>query len=140
MIAPGLLIVGVLLPGDDSTVQFFTQLARSFVIFALFAALYNSIASSSESSPRLHNVTGITLDEQLLPFLRTALRVLVLALALVTLLQEWHYDVNGLLAASASAAWPSHWPPRIPWPTSSPSPPSSATNPCARASSSARRA
>ena len=98
VIAPGLLIVGVLLPGDDNTVQFFTQLARSFVIFALFAALYNSIGIIVESSPRLHNVTGITLDEQLLPFLRTALRVLVLALALVTLLQEWHYDVNGLLA------------------------------------------
>ncbi len=98
VIAPGLLIVGVLLPGDDATVQFFTQLARSFVILALFAALYNSVGIIVASSPRLHSITGITLDEQLLPFLRTALRVLVLALALVTLLQEWHYDVNGLLA------------------------------------------
>ncbi len=98
VIAPGLLIAGALLPGDGSTVQFFTQLARSFVILALFAALYNSIGIIVASSPRLHSITGITLDEQLLPFLRTALRVLVLALALVTLLQEWHYDVNGLIA------------------------------------------
>lgn len=98
VIAPGLLIAGTLLPGDDATTQFFTQLARSFLIMSVFAACYNGVGIIVESSLRLENITGIRLDEQLLPFLRTALRVSVLALAVVILLQEWNYDVSGLIA------------------------------------------
>ena len=98
VIAPGLLLAGTLLPADEGTVQFFTQLARSFVILAIFSALYNAVSIIVESSLRLQNLTGIHVDEQLVPFLRTALRVSVLTLAIVILLQEWRYDVNGLLA------------------------------------------
>ena len=98
VIAPGLLIAGTLLPGDLETTQFFSQLARSFVIMSIFAAFYNAVGIIVESSLRLEHVTGIRLDQQLVPFLRTGLRVVVLALAIVILLQEWHYDVSGLIA------------------------------------------
>lgn len=98
VIAPGLLIAGTLLPGDADTTQFFTQLARSFVIMSIFAAFYNGVGIIVESSLRLEHLTGIHLDEQLLPFLRTGLRVIILALAIVILLQEWNYDVSGLIA------------------------------------------
>jgi len=98
VIAPGLLIAGTLLPTDAGTVELFTRLARSFIILALFSALYNAVGIIVESSLRLQHLTGITLDEQLVPFLRTATRVIVIVLAIVILLQEWHYDVNGLLA------------------------------------------
>ena len=98
VIAPGLLIAGTLLPGDQDTTQFFTLLARSFVIMSIFAAFYNGVGIIVESSLRLEHVTGIRLDEQLVPFLRTALRVAILALAVVILLQEWNYDVTGLVA------------------------------------------
>lgn len=98
VIAPGLLIAGTLLPGDLETTQFFTQLARSFVIMSVFAAFYNAVGIIVESSLRLEHVTGIRLDQQLVPFLRTGMRVVVLVLAIVILLQEWSYDVSGLIA------------------------------------------
>lgn len=98
VIAPGIFIAGALLPSDEGTVQFFSQLARSFIIMSVFAALYNGVGVIVKSSLRLEHLTGIRLDEQLVPFLRTGLRVVILALAIVILLQEWDYDVSGLIA------------------------------------------
>ena len=50
------------------------------------------------SRRRLRLLTGMAFDEALLPFIRTGIQLLVLALALVIIVQVWGYDVSGLIA------------------------------------------
>ena len=98
IIALGIYIAGEILSVDAATVGFFSQLSRTFVIVAVFVALYNGVDIIVASSLRLRYITGISLDEQLVPFMRAALKVIIIAMAVIVVLQEWHYDVNGLIA------------------------------------------
>lgn len=77
---------------------FATNLTRTLVIVAAFAALYKGIGLIMRSARGLAAITGIHLDEQLLPFLRTMLKALVVILAILTVLGEWQYDIGGLIA------------------------------------------
>lgn len=98
IIALGIYIAGEIVTADTGTIAFFSQLARSFVILAVFVALYDGVDLIVASSLRLQNVTGLSIDEQLVPFMRTALKVIIIAIAVIVILQEWDYDVNGLIA------------------------------------------
>ena len=98
IIALGIFIAGQILTADIGTVQFFSRLSRSFVILAVFVALYNGVDLIVASSMRLQYITGIDLDEQLVPFMRAALKIIIVAIAVIVVLQEWNYDVNGLIA------------------------------------------
>lgn len=98
VIALGIYIAGTILTADVGTTLFFSHLARTFVILAVFVALYNGVDLIVQSSMRLRYITGISLDEQLVPFMRTALKVVIVAIAVIVVLQEWKYDVNGLIA------------------------------------------
>ncbi len=96
--ALGVGVAGVILTIDGTTSVFIANLARSLVIVACFMALYRAVDLVIVSSDRVRRVTGITLDEQLVPFIRTAFKIVLLAMVLIVLLQEWDYDVNGLVA------------------------------------------
>lgn len=98
VMALGLTIAAAILDIDRQTSSFITDLSRTFVILALFAAAYRSVNLLVTSSTRLQRMTGIDIDMQLLPFIRTAVRVILIALVVVVILQEWDYDVNGLVA------------------------------------------
>ncbi|MBZ0299682.1 MAG: mechanosensitive ion channel family protein, partial [Anaerolineae bacterium] len=65
---------------------------------AAFLTLYNAVDLIVASSLRVRHITGLALDEQLVPFLRVAFKIVIIALAVVVLLQEWEYDVSGLIA------------------------------------------
>ena len=43
-------------------------------------------------------MTGLNIEERLLPFIRNGLRVLMGIIAFVIILQEWQFDVGGLVA------------------------------------------
>lgn len=94
----GLMIAGAIIMVDGETNAFIQHLSRTFFLLALFVALYNAVGLVVKSSMRLQDLTGIYLDEQLIPFVKTALRGVIIVLAVVTVLQEWNYDVNGLVA------------------------------------------
>src|SRR5690606_17481073 len=98
IVAGGVALAGQILSTDGATVRFVGNLSRTFVILAGFMFLYNGAGLIAASSMRLRYLTGIRLDEQLVPFVRTALKVILIALAVVVLLQEWDYDVSGLIA------------------------------------------
>lgn len=97
LIALGLHVaVEIATPGP---VPLFVQhLTRTLVILAVFAAAYQTVGLATRSTPFLSDLTGVRIDEQLLPFVRTALRIVLLAIAIVIVLQEWEYDVGGLIA------------------------------------------
>lgn len=77
---------------------FVENLARSFVILGILFTLYRLPDIFMPTSQQLLAITGMAIEDRLIPFLRTAIKLFIIALGLVILLQEWEYDVSGLIA------------------------------------------
>jgi MscS family membrane protein len=89
------LILRLLLP---ITGPFADHLLRTMVILTIFIGLYRAVAVMTFSRSRLFRMTGLTIEDRLVPFVRTALRLILIAMVLVIIVQEWGYDVSGLVA------------------------------------------
>lgn len=74
------------------------KLSSSLLIIAFFLVAYALVTFITATSERFRRITGINTEETLLPFLRTAIRIVLIAFGLVIILNEWNYDVNGLVA------------------------------------------
>ena len=72
--------------------------ARSLIIFAVLLLIYRLVGLFASNSPRLFAITGLEIEERLLPFVRTGIKFVIIAVGLVIILQEWGYDVSGLIA------------------------------------------
>ncbi len=77
---------------------FVTNLGRSFIIFSILMTIYRLPDIFMPTATQLFSITGMTIEDRLVPFLRTAIKLFIIALGLVILLQEWDYDVSGLIA------------------------------------------
>ncbi len=75
-----------------------THLIRSLIIIALFAALYRLVTVIMRSTVLFFRLTGTEINSQLLPYFRVVLQAGLVILAALILLQEWEYDVAGLIA------------------------------------------
>ncbi len=98
IIALGLLVGAEILNVDVTTSVFVVHLARVLIIIAILMAAYQIVDALAPSSNRLFRLTGLTINERLLPFMRTAIKLVLVALAGVIIIQEWGYDVSGLVA------------------------------------------
>lgn len=98
IIALGLALGAGILQVDATTNTFVQHLIRTLVIIALFLAGIRAVDIIAPSSVRLFGITGLSISERLLPFLRTAFKILFVALALLVIVQEWGYDATGLIA------------------------------------------
>jgi MscS family membrane protein len=98
IIALGLAVGAQILQVDPAAGQFVDHLVRTLVIIALLLAAYRAVDALAPSSVGLFRITGLTVTERLLPFFRTAIKLVLLAIALVIVIQEWGYDVSGLVA------------------------------------------
>ena len=98
IVAVGIAIAGQILAADTATITFVAHLSRTFVLLALFVGLYSAVDLITASSVHLRYVTGISLNDQLIPFFRTGIKIIIVAIAIVVLLQEWEYNVSGLIA------------------------------------------
>lgn len=98
IIALGLIVGAEILNVDASTSVFVIHLARMLIIIAVLMATYQIVDALAPSSPRLFGLTGLTINERLLPFARTAVKLVLIAVAVVIIIQEWGYDVSGLVA------------------------------------------
>lgn len=74
------------------------QIVRTLVILAIIIFTFNLTGLIIASSGRVFTITGITLEERLLPFIRVAMKFLIIAIGVVIIVQEWGYDVSGLVA------------------------------------------
>lgn len=77
---------------------FALNIARSLLIVAVAVFILRLVTVLIISHRRLHQLTGITIDEALLPFIRTGITLVVIAIMMVIVLQVWGYDVTGLVA------------------------------------------
>lgn len=93
-ISAGVEILGV----GDSIDRFISNVASTLFIVAILLLIYRMIDVLAPSSRRLAFFTGIEIEERLLPFMRTAAKLVIIAIGLVIILQDWGYDVSGLVA------------------------------------------
>lgn len=77
---------------------FVFNVTRTLVIIALAVIVYRVVDVAVMSPRRLLLLTGVRIEEALLPFLRAGISLLVIAILAVIILQEWGYDVSGLIA------------------------------------------
>ena len=98
IIAIGILISAELLEIRGGLLTFVENIGRSIIIVAILMLIYKLIDLLMPSAHILARVTGIKIEDRLLPFLRTAVKILVIALGIVITLQEWGYNVSGLIA------------------------------------------
>ncbi len=87
----------IILP-DRAMLEFSTRLTRSVVIVAAALLGINAVGMFFTSGRILTNLTGIVIEEQLVPFIRWSIKAIIVALAVVIFLQEWNYDITGLVA------------------------------------------
>jgi MscS family membrane protein len=90
--------ISAILTLDENGVRIASQLARSLMIAAIGLLIYNIIGVIGFSRNRLYALTGINIEESLLPFIRTGLQFLIVAMLVVIIVQEWGYDVSALVA------------------------------------------
>lgn len=98
IIAFGLAVGAQILQVDFATDQFVQHLIRTFIIIAILLAIYRAVDLLAPNSARLFRLTGLAITERLLPFVRTAVKIILMAVGLVIIIQEWGYDVSGLVA------------------------------------------
>lgn len=98
VIAAALLVSVRILGIGDGVSQFVERIGRSIVIFGIVLLIYRLIDLFAPSSNRLFALTGLSIEERLLPFFRTGIKVVLIAITLVIIIQEWGYDVSGLVA------------------------------------------
>lgn len=84
---------------DQQTGELMENLMRSLIILALLLIVYRFADVFALSSTNLFSFTGLKLDERLVPILRTAMKIVIGALAVIIIMQEWGVDVSGLVAS-----------------------------------------
>jgi MscS family membrane protein len=83
---------------DQTTNTFAFRITQTLVIFAVVLLLYRLIGTMGQSRSRLYSFTGLSIDNTLLPFVRTGLHLVLLAIGAIILIDRWGYDVTGLVA------------------------------------------
>lgn len=84
---------------DEATRLFSDGVIRTLVIMAGSITLYRFVDILAFSSKRVLSITGIRMDERLIPYLRNGVKLLVGVLILLVILQEWGVNVSALIAS-----------------------------------------
>jgi MscS family membrane protein len=99
LLAIGLLISAqILAVGDTFFFGLIQVVARTLIIVATLMLVYRLVDIFAPTGMQLANLTGLHIDERLLPFLRVLVKLFIVAVGLVIILQELGYDVGGLIA------------------------------------------
>lgn len=83
---------------DASIMNLVLNVTRTLVIVAIVVFVFKLVDVLAFSRGRLKMFTGIQIEDALLPFVRTGLKIILIALAAVIIIQVWGYDVSGLIA------------------------------------------
>jgi MscS family membrane protein len=98
MIAIMLSATTIIIHFDERTERLITRVSSTIIIGAIFLLIYALLNYTTQSSRLMDRILGVQVDDKLLPFIRTALKIVVIAFAAVIVIREWGYDVNGLIA------------------------------------------
>lgn len=100
IVAQVLVLIGrVMLPDDSLYNQVAEGIARVVTIIAVMILLYRVIDTVISSSKQVFSMTGLVIEDRLLPFIRVGLKILLISIGVIIAMQSLGYDVNGLVAA-----------------------------------------
>jgi MscS family membrane protein len=97
-IALGIYLALTYLPLSTETNVLVSRLFRSILVILAASCLWNVVGLYGQYSEEHTGLPGVKIDRILLPFITRVLKFVIAALALIVLLQEWDYDVNGFIA------------------------------------------
>jgi MscS family membrane protein len=83
---------------DAHTRPFAESLTVSLLIMGIIAVGYSLVDILTYHPRHLKTLTGIQIGDRLLPFVRTIIKLLLLIVAAVIIVQQWGYDLSGLVA------------------------------------------
>lgn len=92
------LAANIILPNDVWFVNLIGVIARVLIIFAVIQLLYKMVDYIAPSSVHLMSMTGVNVEERLMPFIRVGAKVTIIAVGATIILQELGYDVSALIA------------------------------------------
>jgi MscS family membrane protein len=98
LIALSIYLASRLLTLDPSASVFVQQLTQMLVIIAVTLIIYRLVSMVFLTRGRLYSITGIAVEDALLPFVRTGLQIVIVAMAVILVLRAWGFDVSGLIA------------------------------------------
>jgi MscS family membrane protein len=99
VIGVALLIGTVILNMDFEVRQVVERIAYTFFIIAFVNTLFSVVDLFLPSSLQLFRLTGMVVNERLIPFIRTGGKILIGSIGAVTIIGQWGLDVSGLVAA-----------------------------------------
>lgn len=99
VLGAGVAIVAAAFQFGPDLDQFSDSLSRALILAALMFFVYNLVDVIGLSPATMQHMTGITIEERLLPFLRTVAKVFVIVMAGLIIIQEFGYEVTGLIAS-----------------------------------------
>lgn len=85
-------------PFIDRTNPLFLHLIRSSVILLIGWGLFNLVGASSLLILKVNDKFNINIDEIIIPFLSKALRLIIVAISIAVIADEFGYNVNGFVA------------------------------------------
>lgn len=98
LIAAILGVAGLVLELGPALTRIVNQIAISLVIVAAVLFFIRLIGYFFFTSAQLRTITGLNIDDALLPFLKSGLKIFTFAVGGVFLLQAWGVDVGALIA------------------------------------------
>lgn len=98
ILAFGIDVAARILEANVYMMAFIHNITRTLVIIAFAIMIYRLVNAMVYSRSRLFTLTGLIVDEALLPFVRTGIQLVTIAIALVIIIQLWGYNVSGLIA------------------------------------------
>lgn len=85
-------------PYIDQDNRLFNDLIRSSIIFLIAWGFFNLSSSSSLLFQKINEKSNLQIDAILIPFLSKAIRVIIVAIGISIIAQEFDYDINGFIA------------------------------------------
>ncbi|GAB4572618.1 MAG: mechanosensitive ion channel family protein [Anaerolineae bacterium] len=98
MVGAGGLIMLLILPTLENS-AFLGNIFTTFIAVGVVVALYRLIDLLAASSAQLQAVTGLQIEQRLLPLIRNGSKLVLFVLAVLVGLQEWGINVSALIAS-----------------------------------------
>lgn len=99
LVAGALWLAEAFLTPDGNTAAIVQNLSRSLILVSGFVAVFRLVDIFALNERRLRAIFGFSIDEQLMPVLRTVLKLILIVISIFVVMGEWTVDVSGLLAS-----------------------------------------
>ncbi|MDQ7027067.1 MAG: mechanosensitive ion channel family protein [Anaerolineae bacterium] len=99
VLGAGVAIVTTIFTFTPQLDSFTNSVARALILAGIVFFVYNLVDMIGFDSKTVRRVTGLSIEERLLPFMRTVVKVFIVVMGALIIIQEFGYDVTGLIAS-----------------------------------------